>query len=99
MQAEENKVENKKQPRALKPRRSSNRRNAGGLARAQRLSPEERSEIALQAANVRWGRARKISPVEDEALEQGTIEDQQDQEDASEKVALPEARYKGVLRL
>ena len=31
----------------------------GGKARAAKLSPEQRSEIARQAARVRWERARR----------------------------------------
>lgn len=37
----------------------------GGKARAEKLTPEERSEIARKAAKKRWG--DKIKPLEEEA--------------------------------
>ncbi len=77
---------------------SREKHSRGGKARAQRLSPDERSEIALQAANVRWGKARKIAPSADGDLE--TDHDAID--DTSEPISgvpMPEAKYKGVLRV
>lgn len=38
------------------------RAKKGGLARAERLTPEERSAIAREAANVRWGNAIPAAP-------------------------------------
>src|ERR1700674_4827424 len=34
----------------------------GGLVRAERLGPEDRSEIARQAAQARWGTGTEIAP-------------------------------------
>ena len=41
---------------------TENRRAAGGLARAESLTAEQRSEIAAKAARVRWENAREPSP-------------------------------------
>jgi hypothetical protein len=65
----------------------------GGRARAKRLSPEQRSEIARKAVQARWQRARAVS--EDD------IEPQPSDGDAFDGPAegLPIAKYKGELPL
>ena len=37
----------------------------GGLARAAKLTPEERREIARRAANARWAKRRAMEATED----------------------------------
>jgi hypothetical protein len=72
---------------------------AGGLARAKRLSAEERKEIAKQAADVRWGKARKLLPIDGEEPADGIIEEPSADKEIVDRAMLPEARLKGVLRL
>src|SRR5271169_2834864 len=56
----------------------------GGTARARKLSPERRSEIARQAVRMRWAKARGLREVTPEV--------------ASSERGMPEAKLRGVLR-
>ncbi|MBI4304459.1 MAG: hypothetical protein HY665_09020 [Chloroflexi bacterium] len=55
----------------------------GGKARASKLSPQQRSDLARRAVNVRWAK-RKLAEIEDDGIQ---------------PESLPTARYRGVLRL
>ena len=55
----------------------------GGRARARKLTPEKRSEIAKRAVNARWAKV-KLAQAEEEGLR---------------PEGLPSARYRGTLRL
>ncbi len=70
----------------------------GGIARAQRLSKEDRKAIARNAARARWGGERSLTPVEDEPAETGP-EMVSAEEGPGPDVALPVAVHRGVLVL
>jgi len=75
-----------KESSSLKPKPSKlpiNFAAKGGRARAKKLSPEKRREIARHAINARWARVK--------ALNNG--------EAHGDAVSFPTAKYKGVLRL
>jgi P63C domain-containing protein len=57
----------------------------GGEARARKLSPERRSEIARQAVKMRWAKARGLKEVTPEII--------------NPEPRMPEAKLRGVLRL
>jgi hypothetical protein len=80
------------------PQRSSKSSSPGGIARAKKLSPDERKEIAVEAARARWGKSRSIEPTGNASLEPAA-EDNWEGEVIQDGAALPEARHKGVLRL
>src|SRR2546430_1970257 len=69
----------------------------GPRARAAKLSPERRSEIAREAALSRWGKTRNLEGAPDEsAVEPEIVEEESDARRLSQ---LPEAKHRGVLRL
>jgi len=69
----------------------------GGKARAEKLSPEERSEIAKNAVKARWARIRaKDDPASIDELE---ADESIEAEIIAEDSALPIAKYKGVIDL
>mgnify|MGYP001308346530 CR=1 FL=1 len=76
-------------------RASSDGPAQGGHERAQRLSPEERSDIARTAAQTRWGKTRNLTTTEGDVAEP----DYELDESQAVPAELPEASYKGVLRL
>ena len=86
-------------PLAPKKKRSRDAQKAGGIARARRLSPGERSEIATRAAEARWGSTRRISPSDDASLELAADDLIVDQQESIDLTALPVAQHRGVLRL
>src|SRR5437660_1790716 len=68
----------------------------GGRARARRLTPAERSAIAREGAQARWALPQPALAGDDvHHLEIVTAES----EEPVELTNLPEAKYKGVLRL
>jgi hypothetical protein len=81
------------------PKDSSNKAK-GGRARASRLSAEERSRIAREAAHARWVKRRGIEVIDGEEVyaddTQGVLDDEILA--PGEGQSLPTAQYKGVLR-
>jgi len=72
------------------------KQRAGGLARANNLSPERRAEIAREAAKLRW-RSQKARDVENAATSLEAVEIEQDNLEPSP--TMPVARWRGALNL
>jgi len=81
------------------PKDSSNKAK-GGRARASRLSAEERSRIAREAAHARWVKRRGIEVIDGEEVYADDTQGVLDGEILApgEGESLPTAQYKGVLR-
>jgi hypothetical protein len=79
-------------------KRSRTRRDVGGHARAAKISPEERSEIARSAAQARWGTARRLD-VADGDHEAIPVEAVESEPEVPADFPMPEAKYRGSLRL
>jgi hypothetical protein len=94
----------KDQLRMLGDDRSRDAGRLGGRRRASKLSPEERSRIAREAALSRWGR-REVRPLalvegDSEPVEVLADEAEPERQITDEYISgLPQAKYKGVLRL
>jgi hypothetical protein len=66
----------------------------GGRARANKLSPEQRAEIARHAVRTRWARVRNIANPEDDAL---LLDDDPEVLEPTEE--MPIARWRGTLNI
>jgi hypothetical protein len=83
--------------KSIEPATSGRSRSA--RARATKLSPEERSRIAKEAAFQRWhGNDRALVRPDDSVAEEGVVLANGETE-ALDRYDLPEAAFKGVLRL
>lgn len=79
--------------------RSSDKPAKAARARAARLTPEERSQIARVAAQARWGAPRKIQLADGDSENEEPQPVQFEPDEAVAGFPLPEAKYKGALRL